>query len=103
MRAVVRDTYGTPDVLAVKPVEVPTIADDEVLVEVRGAGLDRGVWHIMAGLPYLGRLAFGVRRPKLATLGREAAGVVASPSTPRRARTSWPAGRRARTTRTSRR
>jgi NADPH:quinone reductase-like Zn-dependent oxidoreductase len=77
MRAVVRDTYGPPEVVRVAEVEVPGIAPHEVLVRVRAAGLDRGVWHLMAGLPYPIRLAgFGVRRPNQPILGRELAGVV---------------------------
>ena len=76
MRAIVRDVYGSADVLAVKDVEVPELAAGEVLVRVRAAGIDRGVWHIMTGLPYLGRLAYGIRRPRAATLGSEVAGVV---------------------------
>jgi NADPH:quinone reductase-like Zn-dependent oxidoreductase len=53
------------------------IADDEVLVRVRAAGLDRGVWHVMTGLPYPIRLAgYGLRAPKNPVLGADVAGVV---------------------------
>ena len=39
---------------------------DEVLIEVHAAGVDRGVWHLMTGLPYLIRLAgYGVRSPRI--------------------------------------
>jgi NADPH:quinone reductase-like Zn-dependent oxidoreductase len=77
MKAIVRERYGAPDVLEVRDVQVPQIGDDEVLVRVRAAGLDRGAWHIMAGLPYLIRLAgYGLRKPKAAGLGSEMAGVV---------------------------
>lgn len=77
MKAIVRDRYGSADVLELRDVEVPSFGDDEVLLAVRAAGLDRGAWHIMAGLPYLIRLAgFGVRRPKQAGLGSDVAGVV---------------------------
>jgi NADPH:quinone reductase-like Zn-dependent oxidoreductase len=77
MRAIVRNRYGSADVLRVSEVEVPDIGDEEVLVRVREAGLDRGAWHIMAGLPYLLRGAgYGLRRPKVAGLGSELAGVV---------------------------
>jgi NADPH:quinone reductase-like Zn-dependent oxidoreductase len=51
--------------------------DDEVLVRVHAAGLDRGVWHVMAGLPYLIRfVGFGVRRPKVRVRGMDVAGTV---------------------------
>ena len=77
MKAIVRDRYGSADVLDLRDVEVPQVGDDEVLVRVRAAGLDRGAWHIMAGLPYLIRIAgYGVRSPKAAGLGSELAGVV---------------------------
>ena len=76
-RPIVRDRYGSADVLRLSEVEVPEVADDEVLVRVRAAGLDRGAWHVMAGLPYLIRVAgYGLRRPKVAGLGSELAGVV---------------------------
>jgi hypothetical protein len=46
-------------------------------VRVRAAGLDRGVWHLMAGLPYLIRfIGFGVRRPKVRVRGMDVAGTV---------------------------
>jgi NADPH:quinone reductase-like Zn-dependent oxidoreductase len=77
MKAIVRDRYGSADVLHLSDVEVPEVGDEEVLVRVRAAGLDRGAWHIMAGLPYLIRVAgYGVRRPRVAGLGSELAGVV---------------------------
>jgi NADPH:quinone reductase-like Zn-dependent oxidoreductase len=77
MRAIVRGRYGSADVLEVRQVPVPDAGDGEVLVRVRAAGLDRGVWHIMAGLPYLMRIAgYGVRGPKTAGLGSEVAGVI---------------------------
>jgi NADPH:quinone reductase-like Zn-dependent oxidoreductase len=77
MQAVTRDAYGGPEAVRLEQVERPEPADNEVLLEVRAAGLDRGVWHVMAGLPYLGRLAFGLRRPKNPVLGLDVAGTVA--------------------------
>jgi NADPH:quinone reductase-like Zn-dependent oxidoreductase len=77
MKAIVRDRYGSADVLRLSDVEVPDVGDEQVLVRVRAAGLDRGAWHVMAGLPYLLRVAgYGLRRPKVAGLGSELAGVV---------------------------
>lgn len=78
MRAIVQDEYGeAQDVLRLEQVPRPGIAADEVLVRVRAAGVDRGVWHIMAGLPYPIRLmGYGFRVPKDRARGREVAGVV---------------------------
>ena len=81
MTAIVRDEYGTaPEkVLRLAEVPRPTIADDEILVRVRAASVDRGTWHLMAGLPYPIRLAgFGFRRPKAPNPGHSLAGTVES-------------------------
>ena len=79
MRAVTQDRYGATadDVLRVTQVPRPTIGDGEVLLRVHAAAVDRGTWHIMAGLPYLLRLVgYGLRAPKDRVRGREVAGVV---------------------------
>jgi NADPH:quinone reductase-like Zn-dependent oxidoreductase len=50
-----------------------------VLVRVEAAGLDRGVVHVMTGLPYLIRLlvpSLGLRKPKVPVLGMDLAGRV---------------------------
>jgi NADPH:quinone reductase-like Zn-dependent oxidoreductase len=79
MRAIVQDRYGPEpaEVLRLAEIDRPTIGHDEVLVRVRAAGVDRGTWHIMAGLPYPLRLAgYGLRAPKDRVRGREVAGQV---------------------------
>ena len=50
MKAIVQDTYGSTDVLELRDISQPEIADDEVLIRVHAAGVDRGVWHLMTGL-----------------------------------------------------
>ena len=79
MTAIVQDDYGPApeDVLRVEEVDKPAIGADEVLVRVHAASVDRGTWHVMAGLPYPIRLAgFGLRRPKYRNPGRSLAGTV---------------------------
>src|SRR4051794_14495830 len=79
MTAIVQDEYGPApeDVLRVEEIDRPVIGEDEVLVRVHAASVDRGTWHIMAGLPYPIRLAgFGFRRPKYRNPGRSLAGTV---------------------------
>jgi NADPH:quinone reductase-like Zn-dependent oxidoreductase len=77
MRAVVQDRYGCSDVLKLKELDVPVPGPDEVLVRVRAAGVDQGVWHLMTGLPYLARVAgFGLRAPKSHVRGHDFAGTV---------------------------
>jgi NADPH:quinone reductase-like Zn-dependent oxidoreductase len=77
MRAIVQKEYGTTaDVLQMAEIERPAIGAAEVLVKVRAAGLDRGTWHLMAGMPYAARLAVGLRAPKNPVPGLDVAGVV---------------------------
>jgi len=77
MKAIVQDRYGGLEVLEFRDIDRPVPEDDQVLVRVHAAGLDRGVWHVMAGLPYLIRLVgFGVRRPKVRVRGMDVAGRV---------------------------
>jgi NADPH:quinone reductase-like Zn-dependent oxidoreductase len=79
MAAIVQDEYGAApeDVLRLGRIDRPTIGEDEVLVRVHAASIDRGTWHMMAGLPYPIRLAgFGVRRPNSSNPGRALAGTV---------------------------
>ncbi len=76
MRAVVHHAYGSADVLHVANVDRPHIAENEVLVRVHAAGLDRGTWHVMSGRPYAIRLAFGLWKPRNPVAGRDVAGTV---------------------------
>jgi NADPH:quinone reductase-like Zn-dependent oxidoreductase len=77
MRAIVQDAYGTADVLHMQDIERPIMGDDEVLIRVRAAGVDPGVWHLMSGRPYLVRaMGFGLTKPKVRVRGRDVAGVV---------------------------
>ena len=81
MTAIVQDRYGAApeEVLRLAETARPVITDDEILVRVRAASVDRGTWHLMAGLAYPMRLAgFGLRTPKAANPGRSVAGTVES-------------------------
>jgi len=77
MRAIVQDRYGSVDDLELREIDIPEIGDEEVLIRVHAAGLDRGVWHLMTGRPYLLRvIGFGLRAPKVLVRGAEVAGRV---------------------------
>jgi NADPH:quinone reductase-like Zn-dependent oxidoreductase len=77
MKAVVRDRYGSAENLEIRNLEIPQINDDQVLVQVHAAGLDRGTWHLMTGRPHLIRVAgYGFFKPKNPVLGMDLAGVV---------------------------
>lgn len=79
MRAVVQDRYGSRDVLTTAVIDRPEPGEQDVLMRVRAAGLDRGTWHLMTGQPYLMRvLGFGFRRPKNRVPGLDVAGTIAA-------------------------
>ncbi len=77
MKAIVQDRYGSAETLEYRDIKEPEVGPGEVLVRVHAAGVDRGVWHLMAGLPYLVRImGFGLRKPKQRVPGMDVAGVV---------------------------
>jgi len=79
MDAIVQDRYGAVETLRHSRFARPEIAENEVLVRVRAAGMDRGTWHMMTGRPYLMRvLGFGFRGPKNPVPGIDVAGMVAA-------------------------
>lgn len=74
MKAVVQRRYGSA---VLGELDVPVPGQGEVLLEVRAAGVDMGVWHLLTGKPYLVRfLGFGFRGPKSPVPGRDVSGVV---------------------------
>ncbi|MEU6380748.1 NAD(P)-dependent alcohol dehydrogenase [Streptomyces sp. NPDC046909] len=78
MKAIVQHAYGSTDTLELRDIERPVPRADEVLVEVRAAGVDPSVWHLMTGRPYIARLSpqLGLRRPAHTVRGWDAAGRV---------------------------
>ncbi|AMB60117.1 NAD(P)-dependent alcohol dehydrogenase [Microterricola viridarii] len=79
MRAIVQDEYGDVEALRLDDIATPAPGANEVLIRVKAAGVDAGVWHLMTGRPYLARvMGFGLRRPKTKVKGREVAGVIAA-------------------------
>lgn len=76
MKAIVQDRYGKADVLELKDIDEPVAGDDDVLLRVLAASAFIGDWHIMTGLPYLGRLVIGLRAPRARVRGQDVAGRV---------------------------
>ena len=78
MHAIVQAEYcsAPENVLRLAVVARPAGGGGEILVRVRAASVDRGTWHLMAGLPSAMRVATGFRSPKAQNPGRCLAGVV---------------------------
>ena len=77
MKAIVQDRYGSADVLELRDIDRPVPKPDEVLIQVRAAGVNMADWHMMAGQPKFMRLmGVGFRGPKTTTRGTDVAGIV---------------------------
>lgn len=76
MQAILQTTYGDAGTLSLGTHARPRIGKSEVLIRVHAAGMDRGTWHLMAGKPYLVRLALGFKGPKNPVPGLDVAGTV---------------------------
>ena len=76
MKAIVYETYGSPDVLEARDIEKPPVGDGEVLVRVHAASVHVGDWILMTGKPFVMRMATGLRAPKNPIPGTDIAGTV---------------------------
>jgi NADPH:quinone reductase-like Zn-dependent oxidoreductase len=79
MRAIVQETYGSPDVLELKEIAKPALGDGDVLIRVHASSVNPADWHFMRGSPFVLRMAGnGLRSPKNQVPGIDVAGVVDS-------------------------
>lgn len=76
MKAAYADRYGPPDVVKLREIERPTPTGDQVLVRVRAASVNRADLDGLKPKPGFVRLFMGLRAPKNAEVGIDAAGVV---------------------------
>jgi len=75
MKAIVYREYGSPDVLKLEEVEVPTPKDNEVLVKVQAVSVNRSDWESLIGKPLYARMG-GLLKPSHHILGSDIAGRV---------------------------
>jgi len=76
MKAAVRSKYGSGEVLSVQEIDKPTPKDNEVLIRVYAASVNRTDNHVLTGRPFIMRLFTGLFKPKLAVTGSDFAGQV---------------------------
>lgn len=82
MKAAYYTEYGSPEVVAVRDIECPKIADTEILVKVGAASVTTADWRLRASAYpayawLAGRLMFGLFAPKNNVLGSDFAGRIA--------------------------
>ena len=77
MEAIIQKGYGAPErVLELEKVDRPAVGDDDVLIRMRATSVNTPDWITVAGVPYVTRLRFGLRRPSTPVRGTDVAGVV---------------------------
>lgn len=77
MKSAIYDRYGPPaKVVALREVERPDPIDDQVLVRIRAASVNRADLDGLAPRPQFIRLFVGIRSPGTRRIGIDAAGVV---------------------------
>ena len=76
MKAAWHEHYGGPDVVEIREIPTPVPADDQVLVRVHAASVNRADLDWLLPKAQLFRLYSGVRAPRIKRLGLDAAGVV---------------------------
>jgi NADPH:quinone reductase-like Zn-dependent oxidoreductase len=77
MKAVIRDSYGPPDVLELREIEQPIPRDDEILLKVHAASVNHADSHGLRGTPFMARIILGgLITPKVKILGYDFAGQV---------------------------
>lgn len=75
MQALYYTEYGSPDVLQLREIDIPSPKDDEVLVQIDSVSLNASDWELLSGKPLYARL-YGLRKPRINILGSDIAGRV---------------------------
>ncbi len=66
MKAVIRDSYGPPDILEYKEIEKSIPKDDEILMKVHSTSVNHADSHGLRGTPFIARIILGgIIKPKL--------------------------------------
>lgn len=83
MKAVVYERYGSPDVLEIRELPKPVPKHDEVLIKVRATTVSSADWRARSlslpkGFVWMGRVVFGITKPRQPILGTELSGEVES-------------------------
>jgi len=83
MRAAYYESYGPPEVVKLIDVPNPALNDNSILIQVKASTVSAADFRLRSytmprGFGLLGRLAFGLFRPRMRILGSECSGVIAA-------------------------
>jgi len=76
MRAVIYEKYGAPEVLQLKEIEMPAVADNEILIKIHAASIQETDIRFRTGTPFMARVLSGLLKPKNRILGCDYSGIV---------------------------
>lgn len=76
MKAFVFEKYGLPHVLQLKEIVKPVPKGNEVLVRVHSASINDWDWGLVRGKPFIIRMLFGLKKPKITIPGVDISGTV---------------------------
>lgn len=76
MKAVIYRNYGSPEVLTIEDIAKPTPKDNEVLIRVHAATVNRTDCANLTAMPFIMRFGLGLFKPKNQIPGTDFAGVV---------------------------
>ena len=78
MKPSVRTKYGIPGDISIKEFDIPTPADNEVLIRVYATTVNRSDCHVLSGRPFIMRLFTGLFKPRSSVIGTDFAGEIAA-------------------------
>ena len=76
MKAILLSEYGLPKDLTIGNVPKPVPDDEEVLVRIQSASINDWDWGLVRGNPFVIRLFFGLKKPKISIPGVDISGTI---------------------------
>ncbi|PKD44683.1 NAD(P)-dependent alcohol dehydrogenase [Rhodohalobacter barkolensis] len=76
MKAILLKKYGMPNDLEIGEVTKPVPSEGEVLVKIHAASINDWDWGLVRGKPFIIRLFFGLRKPKIEIPGVDISGTI---------------------------
>jgi NADPH:quinone reductase-like Zn-dependent oxidoreductase len=76
MKVAFRSAYGSPDVISIKEIPIPTPGENDLLIKVHATTVNRSDCHILTGRPFMMKVFTGLLKPRVTVTGIDFAGEV---------------------------